>query len=61
MDKEMFDMIDGLVHQRLLDEMVAKAYEVAIDVIQEEPFEIEDVLSYINAVMNERLLELIAE
>jgi hypothetical protein len=61
MDKEMFDMIDGLVHRRLLDEMVAKAYEVAIDVIQEEPFEIEDVLSYINAVMNERLLELIAE
>jgi hypothetical protein len=61
MDKEMFDMIDGLVHQRLLDEMVAKAYEVAIDVIQEEPFEIEDVLSYINTVINERLLELIAE
>ena len=57
----MFDMIDGLVHQRLLDEMVAKAYEVAIDVIQEEPFEIEDVLSYINTVINERLLELIAE
>lgn len=61
MDKEMFDMIDGLVHQRLLNEMVAKAYDVAIDLIQEEPFEIEDVLSYINTVINERLLELIAE
>lgn len=55
MEDKIFNRIDGLTHQSLLDDMVAKAYIVAVDTLKEEPFEVEDVLNYLSTVIHKRV------
>ena len=61
MEEKMFDRVDGLVNQKWVDEMVTTAYHVAYDAMVCEPFEVDDVLDYIDTVIRERVSAKIAK
>ena len=61
MKERMFNRVDELVNQKWVDEMVEKAYHVAYDAMVTEPFEVDDVLDYIDAVIRERVSAKIAK
>ena len=51
MNKEMKNRIEGLIHQSILsdfDEIVARLID---DLLQEEPFEAEDIVKYLSERM----------
>jgi len=57
----MFNRVDELVNQKWVDQMVQEAYHVVYDAMVCEPFEVDDVLDYVDTVIRERVAAKLAK